>query len=188
MKNSNIFLLLFLIVAQFVFGCDNNKGCDDQDLPYCVSNKCVECSQTSHCDNNKYCTSKNVCEKYESDILGEFCNYFKDIPDKCESVASDNNICGKCEDNKLLWQGVCVHFECLACKNGDDNSGIAKNRPTLGCFPSGSSGYAGKIGSVQYNDNSPSSIPNDSMGIGLIVCGVFLFLVLILQCIMYFKS
>ncbi|KAJ3448716.1 hypothetical protein M0812_01199 [Anaeramoeba flamelloides] len=189
-------ILIFFLLSCIVFGCDNDKQCEEKDAGRCysVTKKCVECLVNQDCPSDKYCFldgDNYRCREYsQDDVLGQFCNY--DIPEtenNCTFVDTNYVMCGKCvEDSEdFQWKGVCIDWECYPCRYGEDESGILEGRPNYSCFPRGSSGITGKVGAVQFNDSSPSSLSNDGLSIGLMFCGIFMFLILVLQCVYYFK-
>ncbi|KAJ3451059.1 hypothetical protein M0812_05099 [Anaeramoeba flamelloides] len=182
---NKLLIVAFLILLTGSFCCDNQKDCDE-DNPICHEEKCVECTTPAHCDNDKYCKS-NECVEYEDSILGEFCNYFDDIDCDLEAV-KDAKICGKCDDDEgLLWEGVCLNFECVPCTK--TSNGIVGDHPiTAKCYPVTAGSAKGKIGKATFSDGSPNSFMQDSIGISFLFLGLLTFLIIIVNCVFYFKQ
>ncbi|KAJ3447198.1 hypothetical protein M0813_27197 [Anaeramoeba flamelloides] len=186
MRLTNFSVLIFLIIG-VAYCCDNHKGCKNEDEPWCVDSKCVECQNHTDCDLDKYCTEKNACKKYSDDNkFGEYCD-----SERCIDIET-MKVCGKCVDNETTtWRGACIDFKCEMCDLNEDwpneydlvnqHAGLSK------CYPKGSNGAAGVVGKYQKATNTPNGLVQNGISIGFFIIGFLFFGVLITQCIIMKK-
>ncbi|KAJ6234497.1 serine/threonine-protein kinase receptor [Anaeramoeba flamelloides] len=179
-------LIAFLVVVSVSASCENNKGCKEEDAPWCVDEKCVECSEHEHCAVDKYCY-KSACKKYsDDDKFGEFCNSHT-----CDD-ADTAEVCGKCDedDSSYSWTGACVNFKCQPCQITPAilvDTYIGIQHPDAMCSPQGTSGIKGSISKQQTAGESPNYLLQSSHAIGFMCFGFLVFFMTVMQCFIWLK-
>ncbi len=139
-------------------GCTSNSNCASP-TPYCnvTSHQCVECLQSSNCDDGNACTvdscSGGVCG--HSDLAdGSVCGSGHCCDGVCDVTVGNSGFVSGCRSGPSCvgssWEYsvannglLCGGFECRECSNGycnyDDttrcSSGETCNSGTCGCVP-----------------------------------------------------
>lgn len=96
--------------------CDEINLCEDAESPFCVDSQCVECENTSDCDEGFSCDSQNACVPFS-------CNPGEGENADCSQInpatpfcADDGASCRGCEEHNECASGICERdsSECVA--------------------------------------------------------------------------
>ncbi|KAJ3450439.1 hypothetical protein M0812_06615 [Anaeramoeba flamelloides] len=180
MIHKYLFLFFSLILITNISCCSTDKDCKS-GKPLCHEDSCVACKHTYHCENDEYCAD-NKCVEYEKDILGEYCNW-NGVFDCSNSEMKDSFYCGKCDDTKTLWEGVCFDYECVSCLASYQNGIAADHIDSVNCVPITAGSPKGRIAGKQWSDGSTHSFMQDSYGIAFVFIGLLSFILLVANCI-----
>ena len=164
-----------VLLVQVVYsGCDVMSDCKDVEHPVCSDGTCVECLDTIHCSPDRYC-SQQKCVKYESEILGSYCDYLGSDTLMCK--AGTMAICGACDDeDNILWKGSCLQSKCEQCLSGDHESGIAGAHGSgFGCYPKSNRGPAGVVKRKMATTFSSHSLRYTPISVYILLTNIIMF-------------